>query len=415
MLSEDQAVALEKIGSWYKGNEPYFILKGFAGTGKTFLMSKIREIVAENLFYTATTNKAAKVLSGLLNEDAKTVYSLLALRMIEAEDQLILERSGRAPYLPQGSVIVVDEASMVPTKLMEVIDETVLTSGIRVIYVGDPAQLPPVNERYSSVWALGKDDACKAFLKKVMRNDNQLLALATEVRASMLNKDYASPIRHNLAEDGTGVYKHSSQEKFEKHLVARAKDINWRAVKVVAWRNAQVAYYNSVIRYELGYTDPYCEGEILLLSKPVERDDEIVAHTDDEFEIDRVTEGSVRVDLDLIKTWCLEVSSGEQTLILNIPKVQKHLDSLLSDKANTARSKSNPKAKTMAWKDFWNTKKKFDEVRYGYALTAHKSQGSTLEECYVDQQDILGNFRDIEAFQCLYVAVTRPTKTLHTF
>jgi exodeoxyribonuclease-5 len=288
-------------------------------------------------------------------------------------------------------------------------------TGVRVIYVGDPAQLPPVGEKFSPVWNITKNEECKAFLKKVMRNDNQLLALATEIRSCMMNRNFVSPIRHNIDENGLGVHLHSSQERFEQHLTSRAKELDWREVKVVAWRNSQVAYYNSIIRYELGYSKPFCKNEVILLARPIERSGQIIAHTDDEFTVVNVSDGSVRVDFNHVNTWHLEAVAGKQTLFLNIPKNQADLDRILSQKASNAKSKKSPTERRRAWTDFWNTKNKFEEVRYGYALTAHRSQGSTLQECYIDQQDILSNFKGIEAYQCLYVACTRPTKVLHTF
>jgi len=52
-------------------------------------------------------------------------------------------------------------------------------------------------------------------------------------------------------------------------------------------------------------------------------------------------------------------------------------------------------------------------VKYAYAITAHRAQGSTYDTVYVDYQDILMNRERYEAFQCLYVASSRPRKTLY--
>jgi exodeoxyribonuclease-5 len=71
------------------------------------------------------------------------------------------------------------------------------------------------------------------------------------------------------------------------------------------------------------------------------------------------------------------------------------------------------KANGKLWKKFWDHKDLFHDVKYAYALTAHRSQGSTYENVWVDFQDILLNRNRKEAFQCLYVACSRPTTRLY--
>jgi len=106
--------------------------------------------------------------------------------------------------------------------------------------------------------------------------------------------------------------------------------------------------------------------------------------------------------------------SGDQDLQLKIPKRTSDLQEILSAKAALART-ADRRWRREKWRDFWNTKRKFNAVRYGYALTAHRAQGSSYNTVFVDQQDILANPVKREAFRCLYVAVSRPTYAIHTF
>lgn len=71
------------------------------------------------------------------------------------------------------------------------------------------------------------------------------------------------------------------------------------------------------------------------------------------------------------------------------------------------------KANGKLWKKFWDHHDLFHEIKYAYALTAHRSQGSTYENVWVDYQDILLNRNRKEAFQCLYTACTRPRVRLY--
>ena len=61
---------------------------------------------------------------------------------------------------------------------------------------------------------------------------------------------------------------------------------------------------------------------------------------------------------------------------------------------------------------FWEFKEAFHKLRHAYAITAHRSQGSTYDTAFVDWRDILLNRNRGEAFRCLYVACTRPKRRL---
>jgi exodeoxyribonuclease-5 len=412
-IYKDQDAAWSKLMNWIKGDKPYFILAGYAGTGKSYLMGKFAQKDIANVYFSATTNKATKVLTTIVKKRARTIYSLLGLKMVENEDKLELSPYGKPPYFPPKSIIVIDEASMVNSNLLKIIEDFSWRLNIRFIFVGDPAQLPPVGEDSSLVWKITKDKDCVAALQQVVRNDNELLNLATEVRSCITSKNFISPIRESNS-DGKGIFILPSQEQFEEMIIKNTPTIDFSETKVIAWRNVTVDYYNSIIRSTLGYDDVYCEGEIILLSKPVEEENVIVASVDDEFIIKKIDKSSVRVDNNYIDSWCLSVENGLQKLTLYIPENYDMLNAILRAKAEVAKIKVKKREKN-AWGDYWNVVKMFHEVRYGYALTAHRIQGSTLKDCYIDQMDILGNFKEKEAFKCLYVAVTRPTNKIYTF
>jgi len=70
-------------------------------------------------------------------------------------------------------------------------------------------------------------------------------------------------------------------------------------------------------------------------------------------------------------------------------------------------------ANSKLWRRFWDLKDLFHDVRFAYALTAHRSQGSTYQNVLVDYGDILYNRNRREAFQCLYVGCSRASKRLY--
>lgn len=81
-------------------------------------------------------------------------------------------------------------------------------------------------------------------------------------------------------------------------------------------------------------------------------------------------------------------------------------------KAEKERLLQQARENSRLWPGFWTFLETFHSVRHGYAITAHRSQGSTYEQAFVNSSDIFCNQNRSEAFRCLYVAATRPKKRL---
>ncbi len=427
MLTNDQKTAWNKLIEWVENlNEPFFVLAGYAGTGKSFLMKHFIEngYTSDNdydIHFTATTNKAAKVLSQFIKQETKTIYSLLGLSVTENEDRLQLFKLDKNDSpLSEGSIVVIDEASMVgPELFANILQET--RHGARFIFVGDPAQLPPVKEKESPVWEFLKDEKNSAKLLEVVRNDNQLLNLATNIRKCIIKSNYSnSPIYDDF--DGVnGVRLFSNYREFKNELIKAIPSFNVEETRVIAWRNKSVDYYNEMIRDALGYKEPWVKGEKILAGSPIIRkapDNKfnkiVVAPTDEEFSIVDIDNDTIYLDdFDLnIDVWTLEVK--EIPYLLKIPRDQDEIKKLLNKQRNIALESKGSDRKE-AWRKWWTVTNTFDDIRYAYAITTHKSQGTTLKTCFVDQEDILINPNKKEAFRSLYVAATRPTQSLYTF
>lgn len=392
-------------------DEFFFVLGGYAGTGKTFLM---RELVARcksshaQFAFTAPTNKAAKVLRAVTGQ-ACTIYSFLGLR-IEKNGELKELVSGDTPDdISLFDVIFVDEASMINRRLMKHLEDVAKYHRIKIIFLGDPAQLPPVGEPESPVWALPNGSQ----LTKVMRYDNQILKLVTAIRDVIPSIAPTLNIKNDNAHD-EGVWK-LTKAAFKQRVYDAACNgafADGSKGKVIAWRNARVSEYNDLIRRAIFGAEAmpgnFVVGDRIIATAPCKRGDESLLHTDDEAIVESViaTTHPTHPKYHAFELKCTNEMGKTIRLVVLHPRSEAEFEKDCEELAHQARN--YPKL----WKKFWELKDIFHEVKYAYAITAHRAQGSTYESVYVDYQDILLNRNRKEAFQCLYVACSRPTKRL---
>lgn len=416
-LNDQQAAALEAITDWLAhGDESFFVLSGFAGTGKTYTVRALRKQVPR-LVFTAPTNKAVRVLRETLTEDnykpeCRTTFSLLGLRMQangEVKEIGKPEDGDETIDLSSYRLIVVDEGSMVSKILFDYIQKAAYAHKVKFLFMGDSAQLPPVNEVKSRIWDY--EGAC---LTKVMRYDNQLLALATHIREQLQHPIPRLKLETNWdAENEEGVKKIGQVETIQRWraLVAAGHFQEPNRVKVIAWRNVTVDKYNKIIR-DMIFPDAqelWATGDRIIMTAPAKNlDDEIVARTDDEGTVQRVS-----IDWHPVYgefkcyTLSVEFDDGFTTAIrLLHPEFFKAFAAKSESLAQDARRDKR------LWKSFWDLKDSFHSARYAYAITAHRSQGSTYESTFVDWRDILINPNGPESTRCLYVACTRAKKQL---
>lgn len=412
-FNEDQTSAISELLDFVTNPSDFrwcFVFSGYAGTGKTTCM---REVVARSrgsaikFAFTAPTNKAAKVLRGIVGE-AGTIYSLLGLR-IDKSGELKALVAGKEPDLSDLDVVFVDEASMVNRNLYDILRNRAEKYDFKVVFLGDPAQLPPVKEPHSPVW----EDSPSAVLTKVVRHENQILQLVTQIRDVMNHPAPCINIKSNFDDDG-GVVKMSARD-FRASIYAaaeRGEFADGAMSKVIAWRNIRVEEYNNLIRQAIygaeaqpGY---YLIGDRIVAAAPCLRNDTTLLNTDDEAIVEGVAvcKHPIEPKYHAIELKCRNELNQVIRLLVIHPASKAQFDNDCEVLAHEARGNGR------LWKKFWELKDLFHDIKYAYALTAHRSQGSTYQNVWVDYQDVLLNRNRKEAFQCLYVACSRPTTWL---
>lgn len=414
MLNEEQSVAIDAIETFLRGSDHFFLLAGYAGTGKTYCIQELVPRVRGRLIFTAPTNKATKVLRDTLttNEykpETRTIYSLLGLRL-EANGEVKELAVPEDPVdLSQYRAVIVDEGSMVNANLFKFIVQTAKAQDVKFIFMGDAAQLPPVGEIRSPIWDAAE---AKAELTRIMRFDNQILALSNAIRKVV---DHPAP-RFNILSDNNGeegVWR-CGEGEFEQRIMSDADAGAFSAInasKAIAWRNVTVDALNRRIRARIfdNTSRMWLPDDRIILTEPAkDLDDETVATTDDEGRVTRVEE-ELHPAWREFKVWRLSVTTDDnRTVILRT----LHEDSLRDYEAKVESLAAMARADRKQWGLFWDFKESFHKVRHSYAITAHRAQGSTYQSAFVDWRDILINRNKAEAFRCLYVACTRPKKRL---
>lgn len=415
-LTLEQGQAIETMVTFLRDPEAqFFLLAGYAGTGKTFCIQNLVDLARGRLIFTAPTNKATKVLRDTLTTDqykpeCRTIYSLLGLRL-EANGEVKELAVPEDPVdLTKYRAVIVDEGSMVNSKLFAFIQQVANDQKVKFIFMGDPAQLPPVGEHRSPIW-----EHCHkvAELTRVMRHDNQILTLATAIRKVV---DHPAP-RLNIQSDnadGQGVWRLGEGE-FEARIMqatdagrfSRAND-----AKAIAWRNATVDALNRRIRqriFDNAASQPWLPDDRVLVTEPAkDHEGDTVATTDDEGTITRVEVGW-HPEWRGFKIWRVSITTDDnRPIVLRV----LHEDCFAEHARRAEELAQAARLDRRKWGTFWDFKEAFHKLRHAYAITAHRAQGSTYEAAFVDWRDILLNRNRSEAFRCLYVACTRPKREL---
>lgn len=421
-LSPDQQEALDALHAFTtSGSERVIALSGPAGTGKSTLIGRfLRETNRRTVRLTATTHKAAAVASALSGSEAMTVHKLFGLRPVNDHDtgETRLERRA-APLAECGSLVVVDEASMVDRALFQRLAADAEELDLQLLFVGDPYQLPPVSESEGvpPVFVV----APTLHLRTVHRQaaDNPIIGLASAFRAVLDGAPY--PV---IRPRGAAIHR-LDRKAFAGQIRERFTGRDYAAdpdhARLVAWTNARVNDLNAYVRALLLGPDAtrwkYLPGETLIVNEAVVEDEKVVLPNESRVTVQRA-EADTLPDSELTG-YRLEVSDlGGRSHELFVPddarRARWHL-AKLRDRALALKAAQpvDENAVRAAWRDYFETKERLTDLRPTHAVTVHKSQGSTYRHVLVQTEDI-GRALNQPAHllaRLLYVATTRASET----
>lgn len=417
-LTEEQQKAFDKIsGIVEEGGVA--TLSGYAGTGKTTTLRHIaRKLGPEfsETYMMAPTHKAAEVLGRKTGREVSTIHSALGLRPKrdgEGGYEFVPTHEGRRNFA-WGSLLLVDEGSMVPQQLYDIAEEIRGNRNLSIVWSGDPAQLPPVNENPSPAL---QHDGYK--LEKIVRQekDNPIIQTSMEVRESEDPKYYNFSTK-KVGDQGVEVVD-SRTDLIEKAVMAfDSPEYRKRGdhVRILAYRNDVVSTYNDICRELLydGTDEQFIDGEWLVATDPWYGTDgnkqAPVIQNSEEF----VVKGKEPSSLYEFDTWVLQIAPDPESddiryiEVLNRDELDRY-DRKLDTLANKAINGNG------GWDEYYDYKEHFAHVDYSYAMTTHKAQGSTFTRTFVDVEDIntCPNYSEIGRLK--YVATTRASDSLVVF
>ncbi len=414
------------------------ILKGYAGTGKTTLISTlVRVLPLFNYKYMllAPTGRAAKVISSYSDRSAFTIHKIIFKQVVREDGSVGFER--RKNYSKR-TVFVVDEASMLSSQSMfgrkSLLDEVMTFvsehDSNRLIIVGDDAQLPPIGQDKSA--SLDQEYISSRYqhglqltsLSEVIRQEkgSGILVNATRLRDELAKKEVS--VRFNIG--GFDDIYRMTGERLEDGIRYAYDKYGQEEVMVICRSNKSAYQYNQYIRHRIFYFENELDaGDVLMIAR------NNYFHLDSESKAGFLANGDfVRINKVRKFEEVHELRFAELELqLLDYPdepfEAKIILDSLHHDRPSLPEdiTRSLYDSVMRDYEDIEDPKQRQKalrndpylnalQVKFAYALTCHKSQGGQWKVVFIDQGYMTEELINHEFIRWLYTAITRARQEL---
>lgn len=464
-LTPQQQTAFNLIKKFIEDkNLQVFILKGYAGTGKTTLLSFIvKHLITQNRFFKlmAPTGRAAKVISEKTKHEALTIhrsiYTLSKVEEVIVNDEIQdvkyyfpIKTEDRIP------LCITDESSMIGTTknnnvslhfgsgslLNDLIEFSKLESGGKIIFVGDPAQLPPVGDTDSN--ALNEEyfrnkgiNAITFELTEILRQKSESLILKNSI---CVRNALTNPLCRTLLFD-TKEGEVENVQNLTSIVKENAEQIKNGQSIIITYTNKDALSYNTLIRSVLFkesnnsinvgdrlifVTNNYSSSTVLLngdfaivtfVSNKIEKQSALV--------YTKRGDPNSRRNISLFfRDISLKLTSGEIIDCKIIDSLLNSTEPNLTYQEQTAlyinflmRNKDLSEIKNKKLREEECRRRYMTDpyvnaarVKYGYAITGHKSQGGEWHTVYADFYNRM--LLTTDCLRWIYTVITRPSHRL---
>lgn len=448
--NEEKEALLAALGRFLLSRDPRkaFILRGYAGTGKTSVVSALVRALdglKQGCVLLAPTGRAAKVLSRYAGQPAYTIH-----KQIYRQRQLGMEAFSLTDNLHRNTLFIVDEASMLSGNrdngvfgsgclLDDLVRYVYNGAGCSLLLVGDDAQLPPVGSLNSP--ALDEAFMAQSYqlsvvscqLSVVARQalDSGILAEATRIREILNNPNNPNNPNIQIIPNTIDIIKLKGEEVIET-LEQSWREAGAEETLIIARSNKLTNLYNGGVRARILWKeDELSNGDRLMVTKnnyfwAQEYDDLEFLANGDMFEVTRLTQQHELYGFHFAKAslrsvdynWEIEALVWLDTLTTDSPEanysLQKELFARIAEDYPEIRNKKEL-VKKIYDSPYYNAL----QIRFAYCVTCHKAQGGQWRHVYIDSGftdewiEGLEETEKREFLRWIYTALTRSTERIY--
>ena len=414
-----------------------FVLRGYAGTGKTSIMAALVKALGElqqSIVLLAPTGRAAKVLAHYAQKPAYTIH-----KYIYRQNKLGVDAFSLSDNLHKHTLFIVDEASMIsgqrdnPTfgtgvLLQDLIKYVYAGEGCSMLLLGDDAQLPPVGSDLSPAldvsYLLGYGLETTSYtLTQVARQalDSGILSNATAIREQISHPQQAFNYQY------TSDFQLFNGSDFIDLLEQAYKEVGAEETIILTRTNRRTNLYNQGVRARILWKeDAISAGDRLMITKNNyfwTKDYEGIPFlaNGDMMEIVRLrnwremygfhfVDASLRaIDYD----WEIDLILWLDTLTTDSPEINQQLHRQLFERISEDYPELQRNRKKLVETIYESPYYNALQIRFAYAITCHKAQGGQWKRVFIDPSNIPTEERDTSYYRWLYTAITRARETIY--
>ena len=437
-FTKEQEQLVEEVSEFVNSisTRNIFLLKGYAGTGKTSLISSLvnsLSFVGKKSSLLAPTGRAAKVLSKYSKKSASTIHRKIYWINSNKSGNTYIKLKENTH---SNTIFIVDEASMIPESsdkgfgnrslLDDLIEYVYNGIGCKLILIGDTAQLPPVSLDISP--ALSETFLSENYskeilsfsLSEVVRQDKSstILVNATNIRNQISNSIFNIP-KFLVSDD---VIRIETGDELQENLESNYNKGGTPNTIVLCRSNKRANIYNQQIRSRIKYLEEEIStGDLLMVVRNnyfwlgEKNSSELIANGDiiEVLSVNKILtkHGFKFADVTIRLIDFLE--EKEIDLIVMLDTINLETSSLSYEEYQKLYHEIS--------KDYNGDRKKIKEdkylnalqVKFSYAITCHKSQGGQWENVFVDLGYFKNEMLDLGYLRWMYTAITRASKKLY--
>lgn len=441
----DQHIVLEKIVEFLftQKEELLFLLKGYAGTGKSSLLGALVKTMSEfkqKTVLLAPTGRAAKVFASYASHPAFTIHKKIYRQRKFPED---VGNFSIMDNLHKDTLFIVDEASMISNDgfdsaifgtgrlLDDLIHYVYSGENCRLLLIGDTAQLPPVMQEDSPALQVSTLEGyglnvTETTLTQIVRQaeSSGILFNATNIRSALHDETTADYPKLRL----TGfddIVKVSGEELIDEIGAAYDRD-GIENTMIVSRSNKRANIYNQGVRNRILWREEELStGDLLMITK------NNYFWTEKIKDIEFLANGEILEVLRIRRIQELYGFRFADVLVRSIDydtelEIKILLDTLTSESAGLSRERSQElfynvmedyseystkatKMKKLKVDPFFNAV----QVKFAYAVTCHKAQGGEWKNVFLDMGYVPEDFLGVNFYRWLYTAITRASGKLY--